>query len=64
MVDHIKSRTKIDQYQRENETMVGRTHDVVVNNRDGGFCGVVLSLGSLTFRTKTVLSCLVGHLHD
>ena len=60
-VDRIKSCAMIEQYQRENETMVGRTHDVVVNNRDGGFCGMVLSIGRLTFREKNVLSRLATY---
>ena len=61
VVDRTKSRAMTEQYQRGNETMVGRTHDVVVNNPDGGFCGVVLSMGRLTFRKKTVLSCVVTY---
>ena len=61
VVDRIKSRAKIAQFQRGNETMVSRTHNVVVNNRDGGFCGVVLSIGRLTFQKKTMLSCVVAY---
>ena len=61
VVDRTKSRAKIEQYQRGNEIMVGRTHDVVVNNRDGGFCGVVLSMNRMTFRKKTVLSWVVTY---
>ena len=59
VVDRIKSRTKIEQYQCGNETMGGGSHDFVVNNSDGGVCGVVLSIGRLTFRKKTVLSHMV-----
>ena len=57
-IDRIKGRTEIEQYQRGYEIMVGRTHDIVVHSH-GGFCGVVLSVGKLTFRKKTVLSCVV-----
>ena len=62
VVDRIKRRARIEQYQCGNETMVGRTHKVIVNNRDGGFCGMVLSIGRLMFRKKTVV--VRGHLHD
>ena len=58
---HIKSRAKIEQYQHGNETMVDRIHDVIVNNYDGSFCEVVLSIGRLTFR-KTVLSCVITYM--
>ena len=61
VVDRIKSSAKIEQYQRGDETTVSRTHDVVAHNREGGFCGVVLSIGRLTFRKKTVLSCVVTY---
>ena len=61
MVDRIKSPAKIEKYHCRNKTMVGRTHDVVVNNRNGGFCGVILSIGRMTFRKKTVLSCVVTY---
>ena len=44
VVNRIKSCAKIEQYQHGNETMVVRTHDVIVNKRDGRFCGVVLSI--------------------
>ena len=59
LIDRIKSRAKIEYYERGNETMVSRTHDVVVKNRDGGFCGGVLSMGR--FRKKTVLSRVVTY---